>query len=138
MLWFGLFERAEKVDPSDFLPDPAGAWAGRARPLVTEAEYRRALAQVLEHILAGDIYRANLTFQAEVAPPAIRSPSTPRCASVAAPIVFTGAHWILSLSPELFFTLDGGRVTTRPMKGRRRRTPIRPRSATTPSSAPRI
>ena len=32
-------------------------------------------------------------------------------------IVFTGAHWLLSLSPELFFTLEGGRVTTRPMKG---------------------
>ena len=26
-------------------------------------------------------------------------------------------HWILSLSPELFFTLEDGRVTTRPMKG---------------------
>ena len=32
-------------------------------------------------------------------------------------LIFTGAHWILSLSPELFFTLDEGRVTTRPMKG---------------------
>ena len=32
-------------------------------------------------------------------------------------IVFTGTHWLLSLSPELFFTLEGGKATTRPMKG---------------------
>ncbi len=32
-------------------------------------------------------------------------------------LVFTGAHWLLSGSPELFFTLENGRVTTRPMKG---------------------
>jgi para-aminobenzoate synthetase/4-amino-4-deoxychorismate lyase len=29
----------------------------------------------------------------------------------------TGAHAIASLSPELFFALDGERITTRPMKG---------------------
>jgi para-aminobenzoate synthetase/4-amino-4-deoxychorismate lyase len=33
-------------------------------------------------------------------------------------VVFTGTHWILSLSPELFFTLNAtGHVTARPMKG---------------------
>jgi para-aminobenzoate synthetase/4-amino-4-deoxychorismate lyase len=32
-------------------------------------------------------------------------------------IVFTGEHWLLSFSPELFFTLKSGRLTTRPMKG---------------------
>ena len=32
-------------------------------------------------------------------------------------LVFTGEHWILSFSPELFFTLESGRVTNRPMKG---------------------
>ena len=32
-------------------------------------------------------------------------------------IVFTGEHWLLSFSPELFFTLEAGRVTARPMKG---------------------
>src|SRR5262249_49078697 len=32
-------------------------------------------------------------------------------------LVFTGTHWLLSLSPELFFTLEGGVATARPMKG---------------------
>ena len=73
------------------------------------------------HILAGDIYQANLTFPPRCRSPAIRSRSMPRCASGRGPamarIVFTGTHWLLSLSPELFFTLEGGTVTTRPMKG---------------------
>ena len=73
------------------------------------------------HIEAGDIYQANLTFQPRCRSPAIRSRSTRRCGARARAghggIVFTGAHWLLSLSPELFFTLEDGRVTTRPMKG---------------------
>jgi para-aminobenzoate synthetase/4-amino-4-deoxychorismate lyase len=32
-------------------------------------------------------------------------------------IVWTGAHWLLSLSPELFFSLADGTITARPMKG---------------------
>src|SRR3546814_91073 len=32
-------------------------------------------------------------------------------------IVFTGAQWLLSFSPELFFTLESGKLTARPMKG---------------------
>ncbi|HEX7693754.1 MAG TPA: chorismate-binding protein, partial [Sphingomonas sp.] len=36
-------------------------------------------------------------------------------------VVWTGHDWLLSLSPELFFALDGGRLTTRPMKGTARR-----------------
>ena len=121
LLWFGLFEGAETVDPRVFLPDPAGAWAGRARPLVDEPDYRRALSQVLEHIEAGDIYQANLTFQAEVRtaghPLALYAALRERSRAGHGAIVFTGTHWILSLSPELFFTLEGGRATTRPMKG---------------------
>ena len=65
LLWFGLFDAPVPVDPLDFLPDGAGAWAGPPRPLIAEADYRPALATVLEHIAAGDIYQANLTFQAE-------------------------------------------------------------------------
>ena len=121
LLWFGLFGRQERIDAADFLPDPAGAWAGRVRPRMTEADYRRSLAAVLEHILAGDVYQANLTFQAEVrvlgSPLALYAGLRARARAGHGALIFTGAHWILSLSPELFFTLDEGRVTTRPMKG---------------------
>ena len=121
LLWFGLFERAEPVDAAAFLPDPAGAWAGRPRPLLEEKAYRAALARVHEHILAGDVYQANLTFQAEVsvagAPPALYAALRERARAGHGALLFTGAHWVLSLSPELFFTLEDECVTTRPMKG---------------------
>ena len=75
---------------------------------------------MLEHILAGDVYQANLTFQAEVrvagSPLALYAGLRERARAGHGALIFTGAHWILSLSPELFFTLDHGRVTTRPMK----------------------
>ena len=121
LLWFGLFERAETVDAADFLPDAAGAWLGPVQPRIGEVDYRRGVERVLEHIFDGDVYQANLTFQAEVrvagSPAALYAGLRARAGAGHGALVFTGKHWILSLSPELFFTLDSGTVTTRPMKG---------------------
>ena len=121
LLWFGLFGSCEEVAAAALLPDGAGAWAGAPRPLISEAEYDSALAAVMTHIEAGDIYQANFTFAAEVAtlghPLALYAALRARAGAGHGALVFTGAHWILSLSPEMFFTLEAGRVTTRPMKG---------------------
>lgn len=121
LLWFGLFEKAEPVDASTLLPDPAGAYAGTPRPLIAEADYRAAVDAVLGHILAGDIYQANYTFQAELKtaghPLALYAALRTRAGAGHGGIVFTGTHWLLSFSPEMFFAMAGGEVTTRPMKG---------------------
>jgi para-aminobenzoate synthetase/4-amino-4-deoxychorismate lyase len=121
LLWFGLFDGWEEFDPAALLPDPAGAWAGPPRPRVGRERHEAAIAQALGHILAGDIYQANLTFPAEVAtaghPLALYAAIRPRARAGWGGVVFTGEHWLLSFSPELFFTLEGGRVTARPMKG---------------------
>jgi para-aminobenzoate synthetase / 4-amino-4-deoxychorismate lyase len=121
LLWFGLFDGDEEVDALSFLPDAAGAWAGPAQPLISQAEYDTALAAVKAHIAAGDVYQANLTFAAEVpvagSPLALYAALRARARAGHGGIVFTGTHWILSFSPELFFTLADGRATTRPMKG---------------------
>jgi para-aminobenzoate synthetase/4-amino-4-deoxychorismate lyase len=121
LLWFGLFDGCEEVDPAALLPDPAGAWAGRPRPRIEREAHAAAVAQALEHILAGDIYQTNFTFPAEVAtaghPLALYAAIRPRAKAGWGGIVFTGEHWLLSFSPELFFTLESGRVTARPMKG---------------------
>jgi para-aminobenzoate synthetase/4-amino-4-deoxychorismate lyase len=121
LLWFGLFEREEEIDFASFLPNGAGAWSGPARPLISYAEYQTALAAAKTHIEAGDIYQANLTFAAEVPfaghPLALYAALRERAKAGYGAVVFTGLHWILSLSPELFFTLDDGRLTAKPMKG---------------------
>ena len=121
LLWFGLFDAPEEVEAKALLPDPAGAWAAAPRPLISRGDYEAALEQVLAHIMAGDIYQANLTFQNEVSfaghPLALYAALRARAGAGHGGLVFTGTHWLLSLSPELFFTLEGGKVTTRPMKG---------------------
>lgn len=121
LLWFGLFKDWEEVDARSWLPDPASAWAGRPRPLVRREDHEAALRAAQEHILAGDFYQANLTFPAEVPtsghPLAIYAALRGRARAGWGGIVFTGAHWLLSFSPELFFTLEGRRITARPMKG---------------------
>ncbi|MFL6844928.1 MAG: aminodeoxychorismate synthase component I [Allosphingosinicella sp.] len=121
LLWFGLFDGWEEVDPERWLPDPSSAWARRPRPLVEREAHEAAVAAALEHIRAGDIYQANLTFPAEVAtaghPLALYAAIRRRARAGWGGIVFTGRHWLLSFSPELFFTLSEGQVTARPMKG---------------------
>jgi para-aminobenzoate synthetase/4-amino-4-deoxychorismate lyase len=120
LLWFGLFERGEAI-ALDMLPCPEGAWASHPRPLIPRDDYLQAVETIEEHILEGDVYQANLTFEAEVAtaghPLALYSALRRRARAGWGGVVFTGTHWLLSFSPELFFTLEAGRITARPMKG---------------------
>jgi para-aminobenzoate synthetase component 1 len=124
LLWFGLFDGCRHVDPEEvpaLLPDPGEAAVGAVRPLVEKAEYFAAFEEVQERIRAGDIYQANLTFPCDVDltgdPRAIYAALRPRACAGYGGIVHTGAHWLLSFSPELFFTLVRGQLTARPMKG---------------------
>jgi para-aminobenzoate synthetase/4-amino-4-deoxychorismate lyase len=124
LLWFGLFKGAEEIAPGhvpSLLPDPASAWNASPEPMIERDAYLAAVERVKEHIFAGDIYQANLTFAAVLrfagSPLALYARIRDRARAGHGGIVFTGAHWILSFSPELFFTLRGGRLTTRPMKG---------------------
>jgi len=124
LLWFGLFDGWRTIAPADvpaLLPDPAGAWAGPPQPAIERADYDDAFAEVQALIAAGDIYQANLTFQSRVTtvghPLALYAGLRERARAGYGGVVFTGAQWLLSLSPELFFALRDGRLTTRPMKG---------------------
>lgn len=128
LLWFGLFDRFVSLDSEGvaaLLPDPAGAWAGAPRPRIGYAEYAVAFDRVRGLIASGDIYQANLSFRADVAvaggPLALYSALRGTSHGGWGGVVFTGQHWLLSCSPELFFTLDEGALTARPMKGTARR-----------------
>lgn len=118
LLWFMLGSSAEVPPP---LPDPASAWAGVPRPLTGRDAYLASVDRIRRHIFDGDVYQVNLTFPAEVKvqghPLAIYTQLRERAAANWSAMVFTGEHWILSFSPELFFTCESGRIVTRPMKG---------------------
>ena len=124
LLWFGLFERFAEIAPGEvaaLLPDPAGAWAGTPRPLVSRETHAGMLAEAAALIAAGDIYQVNLTFPADVPiagdPIALYARLRARAAAGWGGIVHDGTRWLLSFSPELFFTLADGVLTARPMKG---------------------
>lgn len=124
LLWFGLFHTVETIAVDDVpahLPNPGGAWIGKPAPAIDRAIYDMQLEQVLALIAAGDLYQANLTFRAAV--PLLGDPLAAyaqlRAASRAGwgAVVATGSDTILSLSPELFFALNGDALECRPMKG---------------------
>ncbi len=124
LLWFGLFDQFESLRPeavAKLLPDPAGGWIGRPRPQIIPDEYALAFAKTHAFIAAGDIYQANLTFGCDVPllghPLSIYAGLRDRAKAGYGGIVWTGTDWLLSLSPELFFALQQGRLTTKPMKG---------------------
>lgn len=123
LLWFGLFDGFETIPAEQvpgLLPVPAVS-ARKVSPLVTMQDYAAAFDSIQSYIAAGDIYQANLTFACSVAvsahPLALYAAVRDRAAAGQGGIVFTGGHWILSFSPELFFTLQDGLLTARPMKG---------------------
>ena len=130
LLWFGLFEGVRLIDPAampGLLPDPAGARVDHVRPLIDEAAYRAAFAQVCDYIRAGDIYQVNLTFPCAAHfkgdPMALYAAIRPRQQAGYGGVLSTGEHSILSFSPELFFTHVRGQLTARPMKGTAPRDP---------------
>ena len=152
LLWFGLFDSYEEIparEVATLLPDALSGWVGKPAPQIDRAEYGAGFSRVADYIAAGDIYQANLSFRAEVAvaghPLALYAGLRARALAGYGGIVWTGDDWLLSLSPELFFALHDGKITTKPMKGTAARasTPSKTdaqlkSSQATPSSAPKI
>jgi para-aminobenzoate synthetase/4-amino-4-deoxychorismate lyase len=124
LLWFGLFEGFEELSPDEvaaLLGDPVGAWLGRLRPRISRDDYVAAAGRVREHLFAGDFYQANLTFGCDVA---VQGPPLAAFAQLRARaragwggVVRHPGGWLLSASPEQFFTLRGGVLEAKPMKG---------------------
>ncbi len=118
---FGLYSGYETPDLGQMLPSPDGAYIGPVRPRIKRDDYEIAARQVRDHLFAGDFYQANLTFACDVAvagdPLALYARL--RAASLAGWGGLLGHHdfSIISLSPEQFFTLRGGVLDARPMKG---------------------
>ncbi|WP_395392190.1 aminodeoxychorismate synthase component I [Novosphingobium sp. BL-8A] len=131
LVWFGAFEGFETV-PAAEVPHwlVEQAWPGRAgigplEPLISAGDYTRAFDAIHDAIEAGDIYQANLTMPLEGPwqgdPLALYAAIRPAAAAGYGAAICNGTDWLLSFSPELFFALDQGTVTVRPMKGTRPR-----------------
>lgn len=112
------------LDLPQMPPNRAGFEAGALGANMTRAEYERRVACVIDYIHAGDVFEVNLSqrFTAAFA-------GNPRALFAAlqsvspswygAYLELTEHRAIASMSPELFLKVEGGRVTTRPIKGTR-------------------
>ena len=118
LVWFGVFDRRDEVPPPLTAPETAGGpvWElDRDRPW-----HAGAVAGIQEDIAAGEYYQLNLTARLTGSVP---DPVGLYGALAAAQggrhnaLIVTPEHTVVSASPELFFTAEAGRVTTRPMKG---------------------
>ncbi|MBI5473102.1 MAG: aminodeoxychorismate synthase component I, partial [Ignavibacteriae bacterium] len=121
LLWFGLFERIEEIE----LPLSASSQKLSWTPTISRDEFDSCIARIRHHIAEGDTYQVNFSFRLRsefVGNPfefflqlAQAQPSHHGA------FIETDEFAICSASPELFFSLDGYRLVSRPMKGTTRR-----------------
>lgn len=130
LVWLGLFDDVQ-ILPADTVPDWLAARSeGTAslsplEPQLSPGGYKQAFDALEEAIQSGDIYQANLTLPLAGSyrgdPIALYAALRPAAQAGYGGVVFDGAHWLLSLSPELFFSLRGDAAKVKPMKGTRPR-----------------
>ena len=130
LMWFGAFETYRELADGEvptWLAEQASgpAQIGPLDPQLSAGGYARAFAALQERIAAGDIYQANLTFALAGSyhgdPLALYAAARPAAGAGYGGVVFDGSHWLLSFSPELFFSERDGAVLAKPMKGTRPR-----------------
>jgi para-aminobenzoate synthetase/4-amino-4-deoxychorismate lyase len=123
--WFGLFEQRREVaalqPASEDHADAETPW----RSTTDRPTYDAAIARIRELIAAGETYQVNHTIRLRAAIEGDER-GLYRDLALAQRGAFSvylnaGRYRVLSASPELFFRLDGDRITTRPMKGTARR-----------------
>ncbi|WP_353229870.1 aminodeoxychorismate synthase component I [Novosphingobium sp.] len=126
LVWFARFADVTELAGADvdaWLDDhSAGPGVlGPLVPLLSTGGYARAFAQVQDAIGAGDTYQVNLTFPLGGTwrgdPLAIYRALRNDARGGYGAVLWDGSHWTLSASPELFFNVDHGVATVRPMKG---------------------
>ncbi len=124
LLWFGLYEHWHAALPAHQAPltdRDMPTWTSH----VSRSEYKDALARIRHQIGAGNTYQVNYTY-----------PTTAHFdldgytwfndrihaqRGAYSAYLNVGDHQIISLSPELFFSLGDSVLTSRPMKGTRPR-----------------
>lgn len=132
LVWLALFDAAETI-PAAQVPrwleehsaEGHAPSIGPMQPQISTGAYIAAFDRLQEAIRAGDIYQANFTMQLAGStrgdPLALYAAIRPAAKAGYGGMIFDGSHWLLSFSPELFFTLHGRAARVKPMKGTRPR-----------------
>src|SRR3984893_5053771 len=121
LLWFGLYGTASVFDEIYF---PASVERDQIEGVVAAMprnQYCERLDEIRELIAAGEVYQINFTHSVRFH---LKSDAwrlfVDLCRQHPVPyaaFVNTGYQQIVSLSPELFFRIENGHITVKPMKG---------------------
>ena len=124
LVWFGLFRQRRSVPV--IAPPPTGDGAGTESAWtanVTEVEHAAAVTHIRHHIAEGDSYQVNYGLRLS-SPAPMRALYARLCHAQRGAYsarIDTGRFEVACASPELFFSIDGTRLVTKPMKGTARR-----------------
>lgn len=130
LVWLGLFDTPRRIAAADvpsWLGDRSDGpgTLGPLQPQLSPGGYGAAFAALTEAIHAGDIYQANLTYPLAGSfrgdPVGLYADLRDSARAGYGGLIFDGAHWLLSFSPELFVALNGAEAKVKPMKGTRPR-----------------
>jgi len=134
LLWFGLF-RSTTEENAARENHPEGFSVGPWQPSITPEQYQDAIDRIKEYIARGHTYQVNYTFRLRTSfagdPWSFFRRLCEAQRGLYAAYLDIGDHLVCSASPELFFSLDGDLVCTRPMKG------TSPRGLTSPEDQQR-
>ncbi|MDF7808094.1 aminodeoxychorismate synthase component I [Pontiellaceae bacterium B12219] len=120
LLCLGLFQAPEVLEQIETLP-AASFSMGALEPTVSKAEFISAIGEIKERIAEGATYQVNYTYRlrADFSGDAwaffqelVNGQKTDYAA-----FIETDDFAICSASPELFFSLNNGKLVSRPMKG---------------------
>jgi para-aminobenzoate synthetase/4-amino-4-deoxychorismate lyase len=118
----GCFDGDSPLPSSENKPQKASArFAASIALAISEVDYSEKIERIKEYIRAGETYQVNFTNKVSV-PADMDSDVAFATLLRQQPVAYTAflnvaGHHILSLSPELFFKIEQGRIITRPMKG---------------------
>ncbi len=119
--WFGLYAKSEIVNSLDIFPANMAEIAGDLALTIPLHRYCGKVEAIRNLIAAGEVYQINFTdrLHFEIRGSAwglftslYREHPTPYAA-----FLDLGDEQVVSLSPELFFRIEAGRITVQPMKG---------------------
>lgn len=124
LAWFGIFRGADEIRiPDD--DDGAGFRAGTWQPSMSAGQHADAVGRIKEYLRSGDTYQVNHTFRLRTSfegePWSLFCRIQRNQMARYATFIETDRFAVCSASPELFFSLDGDTLISKPMKGTSRR-----------------
>ncbi len=118
LIWFGVFAEYRVTE----IPEPKRKYQIKnLTPEIDEKEYTKKILEIREYLRNGDTYQVNFTFKTffnfEGEPLDLFLDLRRKQSVKYGYYINLENVSILSLSPELFFRLKNGKITTKPMKG---------------------